>query len=194
MCEDQHRRSSWGARQGAGFDHPHVTWHSQGEAVNIELHHKEQLKVVRIRIQILMFCYVVHLKCLYVVLTAWGTSRDGEGAKKHAENCESLSFKIVTVEVYKSLTASLSFFIHLPHVAAWKPRWDQRQAGGNEEQLQGAAEETGGESVRVFVIYLCKSSMKIKDHYLCISSQDVVRPSVCPTCICFVVASLIFFC
>lgn len=140
-----------------------------------------------------MFCYVVHLKCLYVVLTAWGTSRDGEGAKKHAENCESLSFKIVTVEVYKSLTASLSFFIHLPHVAAWKPRWDQRQAGGNEEQLQGAAEETGGESVRVFVIYLCKSSMKIKDHYLCISSQDVVRPSVCPTCICFVVASLIFF-
>lgn len=64
-----------------------------------------------------MFCYV-HLKCLYVVLTARGTSRDGQGAKKHAENCEFLSFKIVTAEVYKSLTASLSLFIHLPHVAA----------------------------------------------------------------------------
>lgn len=58
-------------------------------------------------------------------------------------------------------------------LAARKPRQDQRHAGENEEQLRGAAEETGGESVRP------SSSLKscmllIMNHdYLSFSSQSI---------------------
>ncbi len=55
---------------------------------------------------------------------------------------------VLLASVHYVTTVSVTTSFACSHVATWKPGGDQRHAGENEEQLRGAAEETGGESVR----------------------------------------------
>ena len=94
-----------------------------------------------------------------IVLTAQGTGSIGKGAK----NCKYFCIKYTMVHFWSSkyvLRLSVNYLTKVLvtsprtlsficcHIASWKPRWDQRHARENEEELRGAAEETGGESVR----------------------------------------------